>query len=861
MSGLATRKTQIGLGAVIAVGLAAGLSLFEGVTAAPSEGGGKAKKQFPGLEKPGKLKGIALRIGDEKGDAKGQSMTLTGPEARAQLVATGRYDSGQVRDWTRKVSYKAWPLGVVDVSSSGYVRPLKNGKATITAVAKDGDLTSSVKVKVKRQKDAPRVSFPNQIIPKLTKLGCNNGGCHGKGINSDPSSSGGQNGFRLSLLGFYPKRDYEYLVNESRGRRLMPAAPEQSLMLLKASGSVPHEGGKRMAKTSRAYKLLRRWIDQGMPYSSKNDPTLKGIRVYPGERTLPRDGKHQLRVIAHYSDGSKKDVTRVAQYESDNTNRAEVTKDGVVKMLGRPGEVSIMARYQANVATFRATVPFGADVKEFPEPNNFIDKLVFRKLEKLGLPPSKVCDDATFIRRATLDIAGRLPKPKVAKEFVASDDPEKRSKYIDRLLASGDYADNFAMKWKSILRNKRRNGNFERGNYAFYQWIRQSLYNNKPYDQFVRELLTASGKVGENPPVAWYREVRKKHKRVEDTAQLFLGVRIQCARCHHHPFEKWSQDDYYKLQGFFSRLRKKGSARNNRAENYRVYHRYGNANSRNPTSGERLKPAGFGGKTMEIPPGKDPRKALVDWMTKPDNPFFAKALANRYWSHFFGRGIVEPADDIRKTNPPSNPALLEALEDHFVKTGYDLKELIRTICNSKVYQLSSVPNKYNKGDKQQFSRYYPKRLRAEVLLDAIDQVNGTETGFNGLPKQVRAVEIPDHGSTGSYFLSVFGRPEGSSACECERSSKASLAQSLHLLNSRQINRKLRRGRAKKLAKDDSRSVKQKITDLYYRALSRPPSEKELKKAVSYIKSTKNKRNAYEDVVWALLNTKEFLFNH
>jgi Protein of unknown function (DUF1553)/Protein of unknown function (DUF1549) len=494
---------------------------------------------------------------------------------------------------------------------------------------------------------------------------------------------------------------------------------------------------------------------------------------------------------------------------------------------------------------------------------------VYRKLKTIGLPPSDTADDATFLRRSTLDIAGRLPTPAEAKRFLDDADPAKRDRWIDRLLDSSEHADYFANKWSALLRNKRNTSSEMRGTYAFHAWIRDSLLQNKPYDQFVREILTASGEIGDDPPVAWYRQVKDPQAQLEDTAQLFLGMRLQCAQCHHHPFEKWSQQDYYGLAAFFTKVARKPSSQPGEEI---VFVKRGQATATNKKTKQSVKPAGLGAAALDLSADDDPRAALADWLTAKTNPYFGRALVNRYWKHFFNRGLVDPEDDMRETNPPTNPELLEALAQHFIQTGYDLKELVRTICRSQIYQLSAVPNEFNRTDRQNFSRYYPKRLTAEVLLDAIDQVTQSEAKFEGMPAATRAVCLPDNSfNTSSYFLTVFGRPEGSSACECERSQDASLAQSLHLLNAKEIQGKLSadNGRAALLAADTSRPNREKLAELYYWAYSRAPDANELAVGEAYLykKSAGAKdirlsqRQAFEDIIWALINTKEFLFNH
>ncbi len=791
-------------------------------------------------------------------------LKLRGADERRQLLVNARLSDGAIRDATREAAFTVKPEGVVQVTGDGRVIPLGDGRATIVAGLKGG-LSASLPVSVEGFNESLPVNFPNQIVPIFTKLGCNGGGCHGK--------SSGQNGFRLSLLGFEPREDHEYLVKESRGRRIFTAAPERSLLLLKGAAALPHGGGKLLEPDSDDYRLLTRWIRQGMPYGNDNDLRVASIEVFPKQRVMALEGDQQLAVLAHYSDGSVEDVTRGALYEPNDKEMAETDKNGHVKIFNRPGDVAVMVRYQAQVAVFQATIPLGAPVENLPQPKNFIDELVFKKLKMVGMPPSEVADDATFIRRVTLDIAGRLPTMEETRGFLADKDAGKRDKWISSLLASGDYADFFANKWSALLRNKRTAGAHARGTYAFHGWIRDSLYNNKPYDQFVREVVAASGEIGNNPPVAWYRQVNDSTAQMEDSAQLFLGMRLQCAQCHHHPFEKWSQKDYYSFSAFFSRIGKRGGAR---PTEEMIFHRRGKASAKNKKNNEPVLPAGLGAEPLDIPADQDPRLALADWMGASDNPFFAKALVNRYWKHFFGRGLVDPEDDMRATNPATNPELLDALANDFINSGFDLKRLVRQITESKTYQLSSTPNEYNAVDKHNFARFYPRRLGAESLLDAIDSVTDHRTAFAGLEKGTRAVQLPDNSFNDSvFFLKIFGRPDSSSACECERSDDASLAQSLHLINSKGIQDKLTAasGRAAALAADDKRKDEDKLRDLYHLVYSRGPEPEELKIALAHLaKRPKDKdgkqfdiatarRQAYEDIVLALINTKEFLFNH
>ncbi|MBG87068.1 MAG: S-layer protein [Verrucomicrobiales bacterium] len=797
-----------------------------------------------------------------------KQLHLKGADDRMQLLVNAYLKDGRREDATRAVKYEVAPKNVVTVDKAGFVRPAGNGTATITA--KFGEITTVTKVSVEKFETPQPINFANAIVPIFTKAGCNGGGCHGK--------SGGQNGFRLSLLGFEPQEDYEYLVKEARMRRIFPAAPDHSLLLRKGAAVVPHGGGKKIEVDSHDYNLLRRWIAQGMPFGNADDPTVTRIEVFPRERVMKPEAKQQLSVFAHYSDGHVEDVTRASLFEPNEKEVAEVDEHGLVSMHKQPGDVAVMVRYQGKVAVSIASLPLGAPVKHLPPEQNFIDTLVFKKLKKVGMPPSELSDDETFIRRVSIDVAGRLPNKSEVEKFLASKDPKKREKWVDSLLASTDYADYFANYWGALLRNQRtvvggRTEPYMRGTYAFHSWIRESLHRNKPYDVFVREIVAASGDIGHNPPVAWYRQVKTSNQQLEDTAQLFLGTRLQCAQCHHHPFEKWSQADYYSFGAFFSQISRRPGSQPGEEMIY--------ASRRVPTgtnkkNSQKVMPAGLGASPVTLTADDDARHVLVDWMANSENRFFAHALVNRYWKHFFNRGLVEPEDDMRETNPATNPELLDALADNFIKSGFDLKKLVRSIVTSSTYQLSAIPNSHNAKDKQYFSRYYPKRLTAEVLLDAINSLTKSENKWTGLPTGTRAVQLPDnYFNSKSYFLQVFGRPDSASACACERSQDASLAQSLHLLNSKDIQAKLSAdaGRAAELASNDKLNDEQKMQELYLWAFSRKPMSHEANVGIEHVEKKLNRakeaksdiklarREAYEDIVWALISSKEFLFNH
>jgi hypothetical protein len=790
---------------------------------------------------------------------KPEKVALKGIDDAQQLILTASLAGDRLVDLTHDVKYEVANDKIVRVTSTGRIVPIANGTTTVTA--RYGPKAVAVEVKTESCDVNLPINFGNQIVPIFTKLGCNSGGCHGK--------ASGQNGFKLSLLGFEPEVDYTALVNEARGRRLFPAAPENSLLLTKASGLVAHGGGKRMDVGSDEYRLIRRWIAAGVPFGEPTDPVVTKITVYPEHRVMTRNSKQQIGVYAHYTDGSVEDITRRAQFESNDQEIAVVNEGGLIRTLALSGEAAVMVRYQEFVNTFRATVPLGASPAFNFEPITMVDRHAAKKWKDLGLVPSELCTDSEFIRRLSLDLTGTLPAPKAVSDFAADKDSAKRDKLIERLLDSPEYSYYFANKWADILRVKRRNlQERAKGTFAFHAWIRKAVQKDMPYDAFVRDILGATGDEMSSPPTVWYKELTQPQEFVDDAAQVFLGLRLACAQCHHHPYEKWSQNDYWGLAAFFGRIGRKqipviGGAQQgaNRVAVFTASRgQVINLKTRQPAP---FKP--LDGKPMEISSYDDPRQKLVDWMVAPENPFFARAVANRYWAHFFGRGIVDPLDDMRITNPPSNAELLDALAKEVIDSKFSLKQLIRVIVKSRTYQLSSTPNAYNKHDKQNYARYYPRRMSAEVLFDAVNMVADAPAGFGGLPSDKhapnRAIMLPDE-SFPSYFLDVFGRPQRISACECERVSEANLAQALHLLNSDEVQGKLARagGRAEKLAKD-ARPDSEKVDEMFLWAFARKPTDEQRSVALAHIaKHTANKKEAYENILWALLNTKEFVFN-
>ncbi|MFL5341822.1 MAG: DUF1553 domain-containing protein [Gemmataceae bacterium] len=838
---------------LLALPLAALLSATTGLYAGDLYASADAAPAAVVLPKAGELK--ELVISPAKIELK------DGDDAR-QLVVTAALNSGRLQDLSGNVQYSIADSKIAKVTPAGRVVPLANGSTTVTA--KFLDKTVTVPVSATNVGVNLPINFANQVVPVFSKLGCNSGGCHGK--------ASGQNGFKLSLFGFEPEVDYTALVKEARGRRVFPAAPDQSLLLLKATGAIAHGGGKKMEPGSDEYRLVRRWIAAGLPFGKESDPVVTKISIFPEHRIMTRQNRQQFAVYAHYSDGAVEDITRRAQYDSNDQEIATVDAGGLVRTLGMSGEAAIMARYQGHVAVFRATVPLGDSTPKYDFPaQTVVDQYTLKKWQELGLMPSELCSDEQFIRRVSLDLTGTLPTPEQVTKFVADKDPKKRDGLIDRLLETPDYQFYFANKWADILRVKRRQQpDRAEGTFAFHNWIREAIARDMPFSDFARAILSASGSEDRNPPTVWYKELTNPEQFVDDTAQVFLGLRIACANCHHHPYEKWSQDDYWGLAAFFGRVERKnipiiGSQNNGGNQKTFVFTRSSGKQVINKRTNKPAAIKALDGEPIEISPDEDPRHKLVDWMTDPKNPFFARAVANRYWAHFFGRGIVDPLDDMRVTNPPSNPALLDALAKTLVDSNYSLKSLIKVIVKSRTYQLSSLPNDFNKHDKQTYARYYPKRLSAEVLLDAVCQVTGSPSQFNGLPTDTyaphRAIMLPDE-SFQSYFLDVFGRPQRISACECERVSEANLAQALHLLNSDEVQNKLSRGGARAdLLAQDKRPDAEKVTDLFLWAFARKPTLEDMQTALAHLaKHEKNKKIAYENILWALINTKEFIFN-
>ena len=772
---------------------------------------------------------------------------LHGPAARYSLLVTGRTSDGRLVDRTHAAQWEVLDPRVARVTPAGVVHATGDGTTTVRVRAEGRTLDVAVTV---RGSAAPRrLNFANDIEPILSRFGCNASGCHGK--------AEGQNGFKLSVFGFDPSADYAALTKESRGRRVFPAAPEQSLLLRKMTGQMPHGGGARIPAGSTDYETIRAWIAAGMPIGSLDDPTVASIRVEPRDRILTPRGRQRLRVMARFTDGREADVTHLAKFQSNNDALAAVQPGGLVLAGDAPGEAAIMASFLNAVDTFRLVVPRAGRIEPYPAvpENNFIDRLVFRKLRTLNILPSDLTDDAEYLRRVYLDVIGTLPTPTEARRFLDDKWPDRRARLVEELLHRPEYADFWALQWADLLRVDRAALGPKRA-YAYYKWIRDSVEANRPLDEFAHALITAEGPLREVAPANFYKVVAKPGQTASTLSQVFLGIRIACAECHHHPFDRWSQDDYYGMTAFFTGVAVKN------AGGVEALAGMGLAQTRNPRTGVDIFAHPLGEKTPTKRDAGDRRAELADWLTSSRNPWFARNLANRVWAHFLDRGLVEPVDDVRATNPPSNPELLDALADYLVQNKYDLHALIRVITASRVYQLSSQPNATNERDEQNYSRARFKRLGAEVLLDMVSQTTGVPERFAGAPPGTRAIQLWDS-KVPHYFLKAFGRPERVSACECERNHEPSVAQVLHLLNAPAIHAKLTHagGYVAKLAKRQ-RADEPLVEELYLTFFSRRPQEKERQAALAYMQEHKAKRReAVEDLAWSMVNSLEFIFNH
>jgi len=704
----------------------------------------------------------------------------------------------------------------------------------------------------------PTVDFQNDLQPIFTRFGCTTGPCHGK--------ARGQGGFQLSLLGFDSDFDYEAIAKEGRGRRVFPAAPELSLLLQKPTSQVPHGGGVRLEAGGEEYNLILKWIKEGMPRKVESAPKLVNVTVSPDDIILKNEQSQPLKVTAHYDDNTTRDVTRLASFQSNESPIASVSEDGLITAGTITGNAAIMGRFMGMIGICDVAIPRpeavpAEEYEQLPR-NNFIDDLVWTKLQQLNVTPSDICDDATYLRRVTTDICGRIPKPDEVRVFLEDSSPDKRARLVDRLLEEPDFADHWANKWMDLLRpNPYRVGIKAVLNYD--QWIRERFHQRMPWDQFVRELITAKGSTFRNGAVTLFRDRRSPDEVGTLTSQLFVGVRLDCAKCHHHVFEKWSQADFYSFAAYFKKVGRKGRGVSPPISGSEEFIYAGTKGSvKHPVTGEEMEPRPLWGDDTVDPDLLDPRDALAEWMTSPDNAQFAQVFANRVWADLMGRGLVEPVDDFRATNPASNQPLLTALGSHFRDEGFSLANLIRTIAASHVYQLNSDINKRNAADNRNYSRHYRQRLRAEVLLDAVADITGMPQSYEAMPPGSTAKQIWTHRTT-SLFLDTFGRPDPNQDPPCERQPESTVVQSLHLMNSENMHNDLvnDKGNAARLA-DSKKETPELTQEIYQLIYGRNPTADEIQ-LVADLLSAENadRRQVIEDVMWAMLNTPEFVFQN
>ena len=800
-----------------------------------------------------------------------KQIDLKGPHATQRLLVEELRAEQFVGDRTGEATFSSSNEAVAIVEN-GVVVPVGDGSATLTAQV--GDTSVSARVTVRDAQAETSWSFRNHVISVLTKVGCNSGACHG--------ALAGKKGFKLTLRGYAPLVDYHALTRQAVGRRIVKTDPARSLMLLKPTMTLVHGGGKRIEPGSREYNVLVEWIAAGTPPPTDDDPRLDHLEVIPSAVTLLPDDKQQFLVRAHFSDGHTEDVTTWVKYTSTAETVAEVNETGHVTVTGH-GEAAVTVWYLSKVAVARVRVPYdiqlNASVFATAPRHNFIDDLVLEKLKTLRVPPSSTSDDSEFLRRAYLDAAGILPTAEQTVAFLNDASSDKRERLIDHLLQRPEYVDYWAYKWCDLMLVSSRKL-AKPAMWSFYRWIHEAVAANKPWDQFAREVLTARGNTLENGAANYFVLHKDPTDLTETTALTFLGMSITCARCHNHPMEKWTTDDYYGMANLFARVKLKDTGRS--GESILLTSPTGNVN--HPQLGRPLPPRPLEAEPMPLEAAGDRRRHFADWLTRPDNPFFARAVVNRVWANFLGRGLVESVDDLRATNPASNEKLLEALVEDFISHGFDVKHLIRTLMNSATYQANSEPVEGNAQDTLYLSHYLVKRLPAEVLLDAVSQVTGVPSEFSGYPPGWRALQLPDTAVT-SEFLTTFGRPQREFTCDCERQDAPSIAQALHLANGETVNEKLRAQGgvldelvASPLSNDDV------VTRLYLSALSRYPTETERDALIALldesipspsphepgkvgVEATENdasqspRRQVLEDLYWAVLTSEEFLFNH
>lgn len=800
------------------------------------------------------------------------SIELSSREARQTVVVqrtSGEEFEGQV---VKGVEWESSDEGVAKVEE-GVVVTVANGKATIKA--KVGEQTATAEVVVSGMEKPFAWSFRNHVESVLSKQGCNAGSCHG--------ARAGQKGFRLTLFGFDVDADYTYLTRQAVGRRIVPSDPGRSLILTKPTGLLPHKGGVRLEPGSLEYRVLAEWIASGVPGPKADDPQIERLEVLPKYSRQAVKATQQLVVLAHFSDGHVEDATRWAKYTSVNSATAGVDERGLATITG-PGEAAIKVWYLNHNAMAYMTVPYGnataPDVFAAAPRRNFIDELTLEKLQALRVPPSGRCDDATFLRRAFLDCVGTLPTADEAREFLADNAADKRDRLIDSLLTRTEFVDYWAYKWADVLLisgQRLRPKALE----TYYDWLHKRVAENMPWDELVREIVTATGSTFDNGAANFYALHQDPEDMAETVAQAFMGLSINCAKCHNHPLEKWTNDQYYAFANLFSRVRAKGWGGDYRnGDGLRIVYSDTQGELIQPSRGAPQPPCPLDGEPLKFEATEDRRLTMAKWLTSPDNPYFTRAIVNRVWANFFGVGLVETVDDLRLTNPASNEELLGAAAKFLAEQKYDLKELMRAILQSQTYQRASEALAENKADERFYSRYYPRRLKAEVLLDAIAQVTAVPTDFKTatpdsrnpgkpIPNIKRAIRLPDS-YVDSYFLEAFGKPDRLITCECERSSEPSMTQVLHLYNGETVNKKLAaKGSAAEQAVSEADNGKI-VEELYLAALSRMPTSEERERLMSELASapselagarSEERRQMIEDLYWSVLTSREFLFNH
>lgn len=781
-----------------------------------------------------------------------QQVSLDGPHASAQVVVLELRDT-EWRDATRDAKWTV-DTSLVRIDDRGEVIPVADGTGVIRLTV--GERTAEIPVEVRRQSMSAPLDFERDVQPIMTRFACNAGSCHGK--------QRGQNGFQLSLLGFDNEFDFDSLTKEARGRRIFPPVPEQSLLLQKPIGQVPHGGGKRLAADGADVALLLRWIREGATRSVAGTPTLVSVSVDPADLVLLRKTSYQLRVTAKYSDGSERDVTRLASYQSNESPVVAVDERGLMTAGGALGDTAVMARYLGLIAVCNVVVPHPDEISPgvfagLPR-KNAIDGLIWDRLQKLRVTPSSPAEEHTILRRLYLDIIGRGPTADEARKYLEDTAADKRQRKIDELLEHPEFAEHWANKWTDLLRpNPYRVG--IKATHAFDTWIRDSFRKDKPYDQFVRELITAKGSSFRDGSTVLFRDRRSPDELTTIVSQLFLGIRLECAKCHHHPFEVYGQEQFYSFAAYFAKISRKGTGISTPISGSEEFVFAGTSGSvTHPLTGAVLAPQPLYGTAVEPVEGQDLREALAVWITSPENHYFRWAIANRVWADMMGRGLVDPVDDLRATNPPSNPPLLEWLSRDLQGNGFQLKALIRSIASSEAYALSSLPSERNSADYRNFSRHYRQRLRAEVLYDTLSGVLDVEEDFSAAPLGTRAKELWT-ARIDSLFLDAFGRQDPNQDPPCERNSDATIVQALHLMNSEELQRRIGSdgSRPAALAASD-KTPPELANEIYLTIYGRFPAADELQSAVNHLSVTaEQRRQAVEDLFWALINTPEFVF--